>query len=158
MHVHCLHSLHTPHKRNNAYVMQMACSSALFVVTSSILKFAGLTQFFGGAYRGRVFVRAFIGVSGRSYMWISVSVTGSHKKKYIRLNKDGKNLVLIRLVFHFCLPVSVRVRGFLTHFCGILFLPEIDLYLFYFYPIFSLYEICLKMDMFINLLITNYAC
>ena len=38
------------------------------VVTSSVSRFAGLTQFFGGAHRGRVCMRAFIGVSVRSCM------------------------------------------------------------------------------------------
>ena len=38
------------------------------VVTSSISRFAGPTQFFGGAHRSRVYVRAFIGISVRSYM------------------------------------------------------------------------------------------
>jgi hypothetical protein len=36
------------------------------LVTSSILRFAGPTQFFGGAHKGKVCVRAFIGVSMHS--------------------------------------------------------------------------------------------
>jgi len=38
------------------------------VVTSSISRFAGPTQFYRGAHRGRVYVRAFIWVSVRSCM------------------------------------------------------------------------------------------
>ena len=38
------------------------------VVTSSISRIAGPTQFFGGAHRNRVCVHAFIGVSARSCM------------------------------------------------------------------------------------------
>jgi hypothetical protein len=49
-------------------------------VTSSILRFASPTQFFGGAHRGWVGVRAFIGVSVRSCIGASVFVTESHKK------------------------------------------------------------------------------
>jgi hypothetical protein len=37
-------------------------------VTTSILRFAGPTQFFGGAHKGRVCVRPFVGVSVRSCM------------------------------------------------------------------------------------------
>ena len=38
------------------------------LVTSSILRFASPTQFFGGAHRGRVCVHTFIEVSVRSCM------------------------------------------------------------------------------------------
>jgi len=38
------------------------------VVTSPISRFVGPTRFFGGAHRGRVCVRAFIGVSVRLCM------------------------------------------------------------------------------------------
>ena len=38
------------------------------LVTSSILRFASPTQFFGGAHRGRVCMRAFIGMSVHSCM------------------------------------------------------------------------------------------
>ena len=44
----------------------VSVDSKASMVTSSISKFAGPTQFFGGAYSGRVCVRAFIGVSVRS--------------------------------------------------------------------------------------------
>jgi hypothetical protein len=47
--------------------------SETHVVTSSISRFAGLTQFFGGAHKSRIYVRAFIGVS--------VRVTESKKTK-----------------------------------------------------------------------------
>jgi hypothetical protein len=51
-------------------------------VTSSISRFAGPTQFLGGAHRGRVCVRAFIGVSVRSCLWASASIIGSDKKSF----------------------------------------------------------------------------
>ena len=38
------------------------------------------------------------------------------------------------------------------------FYPELTRIYFVFHPIFNLCEICLEIDMFINLLITNYAC
>ena len=41
------------------------------IVTSSISRFAGLTQFFGGTRRDRVYVRAFIYVSVCVYNWVS---------------------------------------------------------------------------------------
>jgi hypothetical protein len=50
-------------------------------------------------------------------------------------------------------------RGFSICFRRIPFSSGIDPYLFDFlYHIFNLGEICLEVDMFINILITNYAC
>ena len=49
------------------------------VVTSSISRFTGSTQSFGGAHRGRVCARAFIEVSVRSCMRASASVAVSKK-------------------------------------------------------------------------------
>ena len=51
------------------------------VMTWSISSFAGLTRFFGGARRGRVWVRTFISVSVHSYIWTSVSVIKSPKQQ-----------------------------------------------------------------------------
>jgi hypothetical protein len=47
--------------------------SKAFVVTSSISRFAGPTQLFGGAYRDRVCVHAFIG-GECTLVFVSVSV------------------------------------------------------------------------------------
>jgi hypothetical protein len=52
------------------------------VVTSSISRCGGPTQFFGGVHRGRVCVRAFVKVSVRSCLWAFASVIGSRKKIY----------------------------------------------------------------------------
>ena len=49
-------------------VGEVSVDSEASVVTSSISRFAGPTQFFEGAHRGRVCVRAFIEVSVRSCM------------------------------------------------------------------------------------------
>jgi hypothetical protein len=72
------------------------------------------------------------------------------------------------LVFYFCFacfcicgipfPFLQKQERFFPHFRGIPFWSGIDLHLFLFHPVFNLFEICLNIDMFINLLITNYAC
>jgi len=49
-------------------VDDVSVDSETFVVTSLISRFAGLTRFFGGAYRGRVCVSTFIEVSICSYL------------------------------------------------------------------------------------------
>ena len=52
----------------------------------------GPTQFIGGAHKGRMYVRAFIGVSALVFV-ASASVTGSRKKnkhhKFIFKNRVG---------------------------------------------------------------------
>ena len=53
-------------------------NSEASVVTSSISRFAGPTWFFGGAHRGRVCVRAFIGVEcALVYVSICVNYVGN---------------------------------------------------------------------------------
>jgi len=47
-------------------VCDVPIDSEAFVMTSLISRFANPTQVFGGAHRGRVCVRAFIGVSVHS--------------------------------------------------------------------------------------------
>ena len=71
--------------RFNGAILSVVCDvsvgSEAHVVTSSISRFASPTQFFGGAHRGRVCMRAFIGLSVRLCLWASAPVTGSRKKR-----------------------------------------------------------------------------
>ena len=79
--------LHFPRfiPRFNDAILSVVCDvsvgSEAHVVTSSISRFASPTQFFGGAHRGRVCMRAFIGLSVRLCLWASAPVTGSRKKR-----------------------------------------------------------------------------
>jgi len=50
----------------NGAMLSVAGDSEALVVTSSILRLVGPTRFFEGTHRGRMCVRAFIGVSARS--------------------------------------------------------------------------------------------
>jgi hypothetical protein len=59
----------------------MPVDSDVPVVTSSILRFASPTQFFGGAHRSKVCMRVFIWVSMRLCIRVCTSLTGYHKKK-----------------------------------------------------------------------------
>jgi hypothetical protein len=66
--------------------------SEALVVTSSISRFPGPTQFFGGAHRGRVCVRMFIGVSVHSYMCVSVYVCNWVSQKNVHIG-DWENQI-----------------------------------------------------------------
>ena len=85
------------------------------------------------------------------------------------MKTDGKNPVLKRSVFYFAPSISVFVRSrfriyenergfFLSVSVASHFHPELTRICCDFHPVFNLCEICLEIDMFINLLITNYAC
>ena len=88
---------------------------------------------------------------------------------HVGLKTDGKNPVLTCSVFYFVPSVFVFVR---SRFCiygnergvfpyvsvGSRFHPELTRICSFFHPVFNLCEICLEIDIFINLLIINYAC
>jgi hypothetical protein len=92
----------------------------------------------------------------KNYLWSSM-VENKQKKS----RSDLSCFLFCSAGFVFvgsCFCIYENGRGFSARFRRILFLSRIDLYLFRFHPIFNLCEICLEIDMFINLLITNYAC
>ena len=86
-----------------------------------------------------------------------------------RLKKDGNILVSIRFVFYFCPSIFVFV-GFRFRIYGSrneislsvseesYFYMELTHIYSIFHPVFNLHKICLKIDMFKNILITKYIC
>jgi len=86
-----------------------------------------------------------------------------------KVENGKKNPVPTRSVFYFLASVFVFMgsrfciygngKGFFPSISArSRFYPELTRIYSVFHPVFNLCEICLEIDMFINLLITNYAC
>ena len=85
---------------------------------------------------------------------VGILIKVENGRKKFRCDSFRFPLSFIR--FRICGPSR---KGFFRPFPrDSVFYPELTRIYSVFYPVFNLCEICLEIDMFINLLITNYAC